>query len=58
VVGGVLSVLFSIYLGFTVTLVVGLDIYLLAYALISRLRTVSRSASQAGASAKAGWSWR
>lgn len=41
VVGGVLSVLFSIYLGFTVTLVVGLAIYLLAYALFSRLRTVA-----------------
>ena len=40
-VGGVLSVLFSIYLGFTVTLVVGLAIYLLAYALFSRLRTVA-----------------
>jgi hypothetical protein len=41
VVGGVLSVRFSIYLGFTLTLVIGLAIYLLAYALFSRLRSVA-----------------
>ena len=43
VIGGVLSVLFSIYLGFTLTLAIGLAIYLLAYALFSRLRTVALS---------------
>ena len=43
VVDGVLSVFCSIYLGFTLTLVVGLAIYLLAYALFSRLRSVALS---------------
>lgn len=39
VIGGISSVLISIYLGFTVTLITGLTIYVLAFFLYSKLKT-------------------
>lgn len=41
VIGGILSVIVSIYLGFTTTLIFGMLIYVLAYLLYSKMRHIS-----------------
>lgn len=43
VIGGILSVIVSIYLGFTSTLIFGMLIYVLAYLLYSQMRQLSHS---------------
>lgn len=41
VIGGILSVIISIYLGFSMTLIVGILIYMLAYLLYSKMRQIA-----------------